>query len=187
MKDERKGVSKDDMVKSAKENAELVKFIASLTKEEIERIKEVREYDLIEPGTPTYKIALMCDSLRQDLQKNRADVAKRLWSIDDMQNNIKRLKIQITTGNITEKLPKSGEPMNEAELKSLITHHEWMKDGEFFYLYKLLGQIRGVVGHRDVGKHIIMTQKAFDDYVLQIAEGLKKYGYNLFGDLEAKS
>ena len=183
MKDERQGVSKDKMIQGAKENAELMKFIQSLSKEEIERIKQVRDYDLITPGTPTHKIAVLCDSVREDFRQLKSTLSRRLWIIDSLRNNMDRLEHQLEVDRITEEM-KNGVLMNKAEVKSLIQNNKWTQEGEFHALYKLFGQIRGFVGVRDVARNIIMTQEEFDKYVLDTKDHLIPYGYELFGELD---
>ena len=185
MKDEREGQVKVTMLEDAKENAELVQFIKSLTKEEIKRIRETREFETIKVGTPTYKIAILCDQLRQSLRTTKAHIAKRLWTIDSLSNNIDRLQLQLTTGEITEQM-KQGIIMNKEELSSLIQHNRWLKDGEFSAVYALLADLRGLVGHKDLAKKVIMTIEEFDKFVLDIETYLKKYGYNLFGEFDAR-
>lgn len=179
MKNERKGIDKKKMLKDAKENEELVRFIKSLTKEEIQRIYDARAYDDIKPGTPTHKIALQCDALRRSMRKTKATIDKRVWSIGDLQNKINRLQSQLDSGKITEEL-KDGITMNEHELTTEIQHYKWTKDGEFYALFNLLAELRGVVGHKDVAKNVILTLEEFDDYVKQLNERVKKFGYDLF-------
>ena len=183
MKDERKGVSKDNIVKEAKQNEELYSFVKSLTAAEIQRIKSMRDYDAIKPDTPTWKIAILCDDLRQNKRRLMSTVTKRLWTIGDLGNNMDRLNVQLTSGNITE-IMKNGLPMNSFELKSLIQHNRWLRDGEFHALFPLLAELRGLVGHLDVARKVIMSQEQYDDYVLSIANSCKSYGYTLFGELE---
>lgn len=183
MRDERQGVSKEQILKEARENQDLVDFVKTITKEEMQRLKATREYETIPVGTPTYKIAVLCDSLRQNLRKIKMTISQRLWNIDDLTNNLARLNLQLNTHSITETL-KNGIVMNEAELKSLIKHHEWVRDGEFNSLYPSLGEMRGVVGHKDISRKIIMDIETFDKFVLDLETYLKNYGYGLFGDIK---
>ena len=182
MKDERQGINKEQMIKDAKENSDLVEFIKSLTKEEMLRIKQIREFSDIKPNTITYNIAVLCDQLRQNVRRLKLDIGKRLWNIDDLTNAITRLNTQLLSGVIVETM-KNGVVMNENELKSLIKQHEWLRDGEFFALYPRIAELRSNVGHVDVSKRVIMELDAFDKYVEEIAEYVKKYGYDLFGEL----
>lgn len=177
MKEERKQIKKET-IKTAKENSEMIDFIKSLTTEEMQRIKEVREFNEIKPGTNTYKIAIMCDSLRQQMRIKKAEIQKRLWTIDSVTNNVERLKIQLMTG-ITE-MVKDGLVMNKSEVESLIKHNEWLRDGEFNAMYHLLASIRSLVEHKDVSGRIIMTMPQYDKYVEEVNIYLKKYGYDLF-------
>lgn len=183
MTNKKEQVNTTEALKEIKGNQDLVDFVGSLTKEEIQRIRDTREFDEVKPGTPTYKIAVLCDSLRQSMRRTLFTIDKRVWSIDDLQNSIRRLEIQLVTHNITETM-KNGIVMNESELKSLIQHNKWLKDGEFFALYQLLAELRGVVGHKDVARNVIMTIEQFDAYVLELSEKLKAYGYSLFGELK---
>lgn len=180
----RPGMDKSQMLKEAKENAELIRFVKSLTKEEMIRIKQVREYNEIKVGTPTYKIAILCDAIRSQIRMLRAKITKRLYSIDNLTNNIARLETQLETGKITEIL-KSNMIMNSFEIKSLIQHNEWLRQGEVDAIPMALADLRALVGHKDVARNIIMDQDVFDKLVLDIEQRLKIKGYNMFGELDA--
>lgn len=183
MKDERKGVSKQEIVKKARENEDLYNFVKSLTKEEINRVKEVREFETIEPHTPTWKIALLCDTIRKNIRKKKSDIHKRMINIQDLTDVINRLKVQLASGLITEEV-KTGMKMNEDELKSLIQHHDWTRTGEVNDIPKMLGELRVLVGHKDVLGKVILSQEAFDQLVTDYEMDLKSKGYDLFKELE---
>ena len=183
MTNDRSNFDRTKFAIEAKENKELMTFIKSLTKEELARIKEVREFQTITKDTPTYNIAILCDTLRQNMRRLKLNIDKRIWSIDDINNNVHRLKIQQASGNITETM-KGGIVMNDSELTSLIKHNEWLKEGEFYALYPLFGEIRAIAEHRDIAGNIIMKLSEFDEWVLATKEELKNYGFNLFGGLD---
>lgn len=179
----RDGIDKSAIVKTAQENEAIRKMVETLTKEEMERILQQREYDTIEEGTPTYKIAVMCDTLRQNQRRLKGTISKRIWTISDVANTINRLQMQLDSGTVTEKL-KDGVTMSQNELNVLINHNKWAKDGEFYALFPLLAELRALVGHKDVARNVIITQEKFDEYVDFIAAEVEMYGYNLFGELD---
>lgn len=182
MKDERKGISKEQMMKEAKTNAELMKFIKSLTEEEINLIKNRREYGYAKPGTKSWKLALYNDSIRSSLRAIKAKINKSLWNIDNLSAAIDVCKIQLTSKNITLTSDKN-MVMTEHELKSYIWQQEMLRDGEVQALPLKLGDMRGYVKFKDVGMQIVMSVEEFDKYVVGIEERLKKYGYKLFEEI----
>lgn len=179
---DRKGQEDKKIVQEVRENKEMVDFIKSLTKAEMERIKEVREFETIEKDTPTYNIAVMCDKLRQESRKHKITIERRLMSMAELTNNIRRLEVQLASGNITETM-KNNIIMNEQEVKSLIHQNEWMRTGEFYALYTTLAGLRATVGHKDVSGKIIMTIKQFDELVRDVENKVKEFGYDFFGDI----
>ena len=181
MKNER--LDKKAIIKEAKENEELYKFVKSLTQEEIDRIKEIREHNMAIPGTITYKVSVLQDTLRNQIRIIKSTIAKRLWTIDDLQNNIDRLQIQLIADEFITETMKNGMLMNTSEVNSLTQHSKWLKDGEFNALFSLLGQLRTQVMHKDVSGKIIMTIEEYDKYVLDVEEYLRNYNYELFGEL----
>lgn len=178
MKGMRDGVDKEKLLKEAKANAELVDFVKSITKEEVERLVESRKFDNIEPGTLTYKIALYLDSLRRDLREKKMTIYKRLWNIRNVNNTSLRLNEQLKSGKITEIL-KDGVTMNAFEVTTELKHQEWLAVGEAEVIPQTLAEIRGLVGHFDVVKQVIMTEEQFDEYAGGILKELKELGYEV--------
>jgi len=179
---DRKGFDRVKYIEEIKENEELLKFVKSLNKAEIERIKEVRKFEELKQGTNRFKVALLCDPLRQQLRQAETTLMKRMWSMADLQTSIDRLREQLALGNITEEI-KSGLTMNEAELQNLIQHNVWLQQGEFNALRLILAQISGMVGHIDYIRNVIINEEQFEQKVEEVKEYAKKYGYDLFGEL----
>lgn len=149
---------------------------ASISKEELERIKKQREFDSIKQGTYTYKIALFSDQLRQNMYKHKSVVENRLWNVHNLLNNITRLEEQLKSGNITEKLDNE-LVMNDIEVKTLIQKNKWLLEGEARAIPLELGLLRSVVGHLDVAKNVIMTEEEFETYAENVLKRLADAGY----------
>jgi len=179
---DRKGFDRAKFIEEIKENEELLKFVKELKKPEIERIKEIRRFETLKPDTNRFKVALLCDPLRQELRQAETTLMKRMWSMADLQTNIDRLREQLESGNITEEI-KQGLIMNKAELQNLIQHNVWLQQGEFNALRIILGKISGMVGHIDYIKNVIISEEQFEQKVEEVKEYAKKYGYDLFGEL----
>jgi len=175
---------KTKMLEEAKENSDLITFIKSLTKEEIQRVRDTRDYDEIKPHTPAWRVALYNDSIRSALRLKKSTIRKRILTIHDLTNNITRLKDQLESGKITEEI-KTGIRMNEREVESLIRQNSWLRDGEVEAIPRTLAEMRGLVGHKDVARNIVMSKEEFDKYVQDIEDDVKsQFGYVIFGELE---
>jgi hypothetical protein len=174
---------KTKLMTEIKENSDLVEFVKSLTKEELARIKETREFDTIKPNTPTWRVALYNDSLRQQHRLITSTIQKRLWTIDDVQNKILRLEQQLLPGSkITEEL-KPGVTMTEDELRTLIQHSSWLQEGEVRAIPKSLADLRSIVAHKDVAKNTIISMPDYDAFVERIEKIVKQKGFDLFEGL----
>jgi hypothetical protein len=180
---DRKGFNRDEFINTIKENDELLKFVHSLNKAEIERIEQIRKFDMLKPKTSRYKVALLCDPLRQQLIKAITTLEKRLFNLDDIANKIKRLQIQLASQRITEQI-KDGITMTEDEVKTLIKHHEWLQKGEADAIRLSLADISSIVGHKDYVKKDVMTEEQFNEIVKNAEKQMKHYGFDLFGELE---
>jgi len=152
----------------------------SLTKEELERIKEQRAFNDIKPDTYTYKIALHLDALKQDLRTKQMQVYKRVWNVENIDNSIKNCKTQLETGNITETLPDSDTLMTKRELETYIKHQEWLKLGEVRAIPKDLAGVRALVGHKDLIGNLIFTEGEFDRYFEKIENELQYLDHSMF-------
>lgn len=173
---------KKQIVKEAKENEELYRFVKSLTREEIKTIKDARVFNELKPNSTSWKIAVMCDVIRSNARQIISTIEKRLINIDDLSNQINRLHVQISTGQITEEI-KPGLKMSESELKSFIQTNNWTRTGEVNAIPKALADLRALVGSPDVTGRIVLDEKSFDLRVEDIEKRLKSRGYDLFEEL----
>ena len=163
--------------KGQKEKA-LESLRAKLTKEELARIEEQREFLNLDEGTWAYKIALHLDSIRQTLRKFQFDIDKTLWSIKNTQNNINRCQAQLKSGTITEIL-KDTTLMNEDELRANMEYLKWTQEIEVNEIPKLLGQLRMLVGHQDLKRQTILSSEQFEKYVEDTILKLQGLGFDL--------
>lgn len=174
----RQGIDKKEMLSATKQNQVIMDFFKSLTKEEIVRLKEARKFDEIKPGTITYKIALYLDSLRINMRTHKSTIMKRLWNLQNINDNTRRLRDQLESGKITEQL-KDGMTMNKYEVKTELVHQEWVAIGEAEAIPQTLGELRGLVGHFDVVKQVIMTEEQFNEYAIGIIKKLRELGHEV--------
>jgi len=152
----------------------------SLSEEEAHRIQEQRRFDDVIPGSHTYNIALHLDSLKTQYRNEQQTISKRIWNVENIQNNINRCKAQLKSGKIYETVPDSKMIMNEYELATYIKHQEWLILGEVRSIVPGLSKIRSVVGHKDyIGKEI-MTEIQFNEYVESVIAELLKLGHDLY-------
>lgn len=159
----RDGVSKEDILKD-------------LTKEDWERLAEQKRFQELDPESIGYKVAVYSDGLRAQVRERKEKIRKRLWNIKNLQNNVTRLQVQLRKGNITEEL-KPGVLMNEAEVKSQIQHNKWVMEGEARDVPKILAEIRGIVGTRDVAKNVVISEEEFEEYAGEVLDELEKLGF----------
>lgn len=151
----------------------------SLTPQELERVKRIREMDKIDRDSNSWPIGLLVDPLRIQFRKAKSVVEKSLWNMEREKNHISRLKQQVMSGQITEQLPNGG-PMNEHEIGTQIKYAQWLIEGELQSLPIELWQMRGIVEQQDVGGNIIVSEKEFDEYLEGVRGRVKELGYVLF-------
>lgn len=174
---------KQELLEDIKENEDLIKFVKSLTKEELKSIHDTRAFNEIKPGSWTYKVAILNDQIRSQMRLIKSKLTKHIMTIDQITNNINRLNQQLVTGQIIESM-KNGIIMNESELKSLIQQNEWIRQGEVDAIPMSLGEMRALVGHKDVARNIVMELDTYENFVEEIDKQLKEKGFNIFGELD---
>lgn len=161
----RDGISKEDIV--------------SLTDEEKQRIRDMRQYMDAPAGSLSRDVFLYSDQVRRMIRERKNTVEKRLWNIEDIENQMKRLQDQLDKDNITEEL-KNGVKMTAAEVRTQMKHMQWIRDGEAENIPYLLAEIRSFASHKDVAGNVIMTVEQFDEYANSILYRLRGYGYEIF-------
>lgn len=154
-------------------------LMKSMTDEDWERIKKQKDLDKVEPGTPIYDLVLYQDDIRRAIREKKSLIEKRIWNIQDIKNQMTRLKTQLLKGDITEEL-KNGVPMNEAEVNSTIQHQKWIIDGEVRAISQVMAELLGFAGHTDVSRAVVLERDEFVKYMQSIEERLKGMGYELF-------
>jgi len=162
----RDGVSKEDIV--------------NLSVEEKQRIKDMRQLMDAPVGSLSYKIFLYSDQVRRMIRERKNTTKKRLWNIEDLGNQILRLKNQIDSEKITETL-KDGMTMTPDEVRTSIKHRLWIRDGEAENIPYLLAETRSFVDHKDVAGNIIMSLGEFDKYARFVLNTLRGCGYEILG------
>ena len=176
-------IKNKELLKEVRQNQDLVNFVKSMTKEEMEQIKEQRKFNDIKTGTNEYKIAVLNHPVRSQLRNLKINLMRKLWTINDISNNLKRLDTQLTSGNITELQKDNQTKMNEAELRSFIEHNKWLRQGEMNALYPLLGELRSIVGFKDYAQKIILSMEEYDKVISEVQTKINEHGFDLFGEV----
>lgn len=167
------------MEKGFRDGIDKKKLMKEMTEGDWKRIQQQKDFEKLNPGTFSYDLVLFLDDLRDRMRITKSVIEKRLWNINDITNQMNRLKMQLLKGDITEKL-KDGVTMINYEVNSLIQHQKWIIDGEVRGIPAELGALRANVGHFDVRKDIVLTEKEFDKYANEIKKRLKAFGYEIF-------
>jgi len=165
--------------KGFREGIDKQSLMKSMTKEDWSRIEEQKKFEMVKKGSFTERLVLYLDGIREIIRSKQLLIDKRIWNVRDIQNGIRRKKIQITSGTITEKL-KDGITMTAEELNTQIMYEQWMVRGEVHSIASILGEIRGVVGHNDVAKKVVMSEDEFNSYADKVVMQLKEMGHELF-------
>jgi hypothetical protein len=173
-------MGKDNGFREGKKQETLEKIRASLTEEELHRLDEMKKLDSVKPGSISYKLAVHEDQLRVNLKKEKFNIKKIMWNIRNAKDQIERARFQLSSGDITETIGNSGIIMNQDELTTHIKYMEWTQLGEIQGITPILLRIRGIVGHIDVERKVIMEEKEFDKYVQEIEAEVKELGFDIF-------
>jgi len=152
---------------------------STLSKEELERIRQTREFNELRPGTLSYKVALFNDQLRQNRISEETRITQRLLTMRTLQDHVSRMKFQLKDGIITEEL-KDKVTMTVEELTTQLRREQWLIEGEAVAIIRSLAELRSVVEHKDLAGNIIMFMEEFDNYAEKTIEEIKSHGINLF-------
>ena len=162
-----------------KKEAHIEKLKASLTKTEIARIEEVRQFEALNKGTAGYKVAVENDQVRRSVTKAIRDIQQELWTIENQKNSILRHQTEVTSGVINSEL-KPGVPLTVDELKTQIKYEEWQNEGTAKDICIALGTLRSFVGHKDVIGKVVLDEGGYDGMVNDIEKSLAQLGFELF-------
>ena len=150
-----------------------------LTKEEQKRIEETRKFDALTPGTIAYRLALENDTLVVGKTKAELEIRKTLFMVQKAKNEIRRLEVQLASGNITEEF-EPGKLMTHDEVDNLIYQKKFLRDAWILDLPKHLMQLRAYVGYKDVAKNIILSEEEFETSCNQVEEFLNGLGKSMY-------
>ena len=152
---------------------------STMTEEELERAKQIREFNDLQPNTLSYSIALFNDQLRQNRIVEETKVVQRLLTMKNLYNHAERMKEQFTSRIVTEQLT-DGVTMNLHELEVVAQREQWLMKGEAVAIIRCLAELRSIVGHKDIATNIVLTQEEFDNYASKTIEEIKTLGFDLF-------
>jgi hypothetical protein len=169
----RDGVKVDDILNDAVRKG-------SMSKEELEQIKRQREFSMFERGTPSWNIFLQIDQLRKMRDKAKDDCETMLWHIKNLKTRVRRIVWQLQDDkNIYDEL-KPGIKMTKDELGVEKELNERKILGISKDIVTSLATLRNIVGHIDVAKQVVITEKEFNEYVKDVEKRLRAEGYELF-------
>jgi len=152
-----------------------------ITEGEKERILEIRGFTDLKENTLSYKIVLAVDRMRQQRVDSEIIIEKRLTDILALHSRANRLREQLDSGIIVEKLDDV-RLMNKDELESSLRQQLFNAKAEAYTIMRDLAQLRGLVGRKDLIRKDIMTEEEFDKYANGVLFELKKFGYNFIGE-----
>lgn len=159
-------------------NREKKEMVKTLSREEIDRLKKVREFESVKPGSWAYKIALECDQLRQQKNKWEVEIQKLILTLKSTINELSRLEEQLASGKITEEL-KPGIPMNEHELAAHMENKKWTASFVAKDLAVMLGNLRGIVEHKDYALRVIITDDEFEKFAERTITEVESLGFKV--------
>ena len=163
-------------------NSEKKEIMKTLTREEINRIKETRKLEMTEPGTWTYKIAVQCDILRRKKAQWLHEISKCLLTVKSIKNMVSRLEDQLASGKITEEL-KPGIIMNADELAHFIENQNWTASFAIKDIPMYLANLRNdCVGHKDVAKREIMSVEEFEKFAEEVIRRAETLGFKVIDE-----
>jgi len=151
----------------------------TISKEEIERVRQQRVFDKLDPHTFNWDLALHLDQLRLQKRALQENISKLITSIGNLANQLNRSQEQLDSGKITEQL-KDGMTMNQPELTNLMLNISWNKTREVRQIGPILSQLRGIVGFSDFVKAPILPLEDYLAYVDEVKAKLKRLGHDLF-------
>lgn len=151
----------------------------NLTKAELERIKQMREFGDIKKGSKSWDLGVTVDPLRMQLRKAKSVVEKSLWQMENLKVKSARINEEVDEDKIRDEV-KPGVPMNKDEALLEAKYADWLFEGELQSLPLQLWQIRGVVGQVDVSGKVILTEQEFEEYLGYVHDRVKELGCTLF-------
>lgn len=150
----------------------------TMSKEELRRVQQMRHFDTIEKGTPSYRIGLAADQLRLMWEQARNEVEKGIFNIKNLRAQQMRVVEQKGGGVVIEEV-KEGIPMNNLELDALHAHHEYAIKAERKAIVVGLWQARGIVGQHDLANAVIVSEEDYDAYVENVDVRLRGLGVSI--------
>jgi hypothetical protein len=150
----------------------------TMSKEELNRVQQMRHFDSIERGTPSYRIGLAADQLRLMWEQAKNEVAKSVFNIKNLRAQVLRIAEQRAGGVAIEEV-KPGVPMNDLELEALQEHHTYAMQVERRAIIVGLWQARGIVGQHDLANNLILSEEDYDAFVESTDVQLRGLGVSI--------
>lgn len=162
----RKGITRRDILKSLDDN-------------DWKRIDEIKYYQQFDKDSITAKIVLQNDTVRADRDTKIDNILEMINHIRNVITTNERKQEQVDTGKITEEL-KEGILMNKQELEFEILAGSRIIKNTLRRIVKELGMLRNLVGSHDLLGNEIMSEKKYDEFVIETEKTVKKLGFDLF-------
>lgn len=164
----------DERTEKAKDDV-----LGKLTKEEREMIKHKRKFDGATKGTYSYDLLVELDPVGKRLNDDLRELEHALIVIEDGYAKIKRMKVELTTGNITS-IGKDGAALTKEELELKLKFDENKLASLVSTIPNGLYDIRTKVGAQDHHGNDWLTLEQFDELCKKTEDRISKIGYKLF-------
>ena len=164
----------EDRKEKAKEDV-----LGKLSKEEREMIKHKRKFDGADKGTYSYDLLVELDPVGKRLNDDLRELEHALVVIEDGYAKIKRMKVELTTGNITS-VGKDGNVLTKEELELKLKFDENKLASLVSTVPNGLYDIRTKVGAKDHNGNEWFTIEQFDELCKNTEDRINKIGYKLF-------
>lgn len=156
------------------------KILGSLTDLDLEMIQRQRDYDETRKDSISAKILLENDPVRRNIIKLKDTINKMIVNIKHNKYIIDKFSGQLSSGKIDIEL-RPGVVMNKDELEIELETRRGIMWAESKDIVPNLAEMRVWVGRMDITKNVIMTEKQFDEYVMDVEKRLKSFGCELYG------
>ena len=162
--------SNDEVIVTIKENDS---FRDSLTREELDRIKEMREFNDLQPGTWAYRAFLHSDQLNINKLKVMIGVDKSISHMAEFlaaKNHSNRVLLGATN---------STEQSVLEEARANVLRHDFAINAELNSLPLNLVDLYRIVGRKRIDSTIVMSQEEFDAYCDDVQRRVESLGLKL--------
>jgi len=194
MKGFRKGIEKEDIVKSMTtddkdqlikilEDVDKRKAILQLTDDDFNRLKLESKYVELENEHPLRaKIILANDYYKRDMIQTKLKILESVNYVRDIKAALVRLEAERQSGIIKVEL-KPGLPMNEHELDVFIRKQKHAARAIATDLVAPLAKLQAYIESLDLAKQVVISNKDFVKFAEGIVSECQQLGYDIFDEI----